>query len=71
MTGDQGGVKTPLNKIKSEDLEINKGVELLLRNKNRRREEPKTFIWKFRKMLSFFGREIHLSFDVQLDIKKT
>ena len=66
-----GRRKNTSNKIKSEDLEINKGVELLLRNKNRRREEPKTFIWKFRKMLSFFGREIHLSFDFQLDLKKT
>ena len=57
MTGDLEDEKKNLNKDKP--LEINKGVELLLRN---RRETPKskTFQAKF----SFFKREIILSLDI-------
>lgn len=50
--------------------QINRGVELLLRNKNRRREEPKTFQLKFGKMISLFKRELHLLIDFQLDFKR-
>ena len=71
MTGDQGGVKTPLNKIKSEDLEINRGVELLLRNRRRKPERPKTFQVKFGNLFSFFDREIVFHFNFYLDIRKT
>ena len=50
MTDDQEEEKSDLNK---DDSEINKGVELLLRN--RRREEPsKTFQVKF----CIFNREV-------------
>ena len=59
MTEDQEDEKKVLNKDK---LEINRGFELLLRNR-RRKPKPKTFEVKF----SFMNREITLS----LDIKKS
>ena len=58
-----------LNKDTSGVPEINRGTELLLRNR-RRKPEPKTFQVKFGKMISFFKREFHLSFDIIFDIKK-
>jgi len=58
MTDDQEEEKRPLN---NDDSDINKGVELLLRN--RRREEPsKTFQVKF----CIFNREVTF----YLNIKK-
>ena len=59
MTEDQEGAAKDLNNDKPE---INKGVELLLRNR-RKKPQPKTFEVKF----SFMNREITLS----LDIKKS
>ena len=56
--------KSPLNKNKEETpLTINRGVELLLRNKRRRkrRPRPKTFQVEF----SFFNWEITLSLDIK------
>jgi hypothetical protein len=61
--------KLVLNKQTSEAPEINRGAELLLRNR-RKKPEPKTFQVKFGKMISFFKREFHLSFDIMFDIKK-
>ena len=60
MTEKEEDEKRILNKDKPE---INKGVELLLRNRRKKPEASKTFQVKF----SFFGREITLS----LDIKKS
>lgn len=58
-----------LNKDESDDsLKINRGVELLLRNK--RRETPKTFQTKFKKMVSLFRKEFHFFLDIQFDIRK-
>lgn len=58
-----------LNNHESDDsLKINRGVELLLRNK--RREPPKTFQTKFRKMVSLFHKEFHFFLDIQFDIRK-
>ena len=57
MTDDQEDAKKDLNK--DESLEINRGVELLLRNR-RTKPKPKTFQVKF----SFFNREIALSLDI-------
>ena len=57
MTDDQEDVKKDLNKDESQ--EINRGVELLLRNR-RKKPKPKTFQVKF----SFFRREIILSLDI-------
>ena len=59
MTEDQEEEKKTLNKDK---LEINRGFELLLRNR-RKKPKPKIFEVKF----SFMNREITLS----LDIKKS
>ena len=60
MTENREGAKKTLNKDKP--LEINRGVELLLRNR-RKKPKSKTFQVKF----SFFKRQITLS----LDIKKS
>ena len=67
MTKDQDGAKSKLNK---NDPEINRGVELLLRNRRRRSEKPKTFQVKFGKMISLFRREFHFFIDFHFDIKK-
>ena len=68
--GNQEGGKLKLNKTQSDSPEINRGVELLLRNRRKPKPEPKTFQMKFGKMVSFLKREIHLSFDIVFDIKK-
>ena len=57
VTEDQAGEKRTLNKSKPE---INRGVELLLRNR-RKRSTPKTFEVKF----SFFNKEITFSLDIK------
>ena len=63
--------KLVLNNNTSDPPEVNRGVELLLRNKRRKPPEaPKTFQLRFGKMVSFLNREIHFSFDMILDIKK-
>ena len=61
MTEDQEDEKKDLNN--DTPLEINRGVELLLRNRRKKPEASKTFQVEF----SFFKREITLS----LDIKKS
>ena len=58
MTDGPEDEKKELNKDKP--LEINRGVELLLRNR-RKKPKPKTFQVKF----SFFKRQITLSLDIQ------
>ena len=67
---DQEEKENLLNK-KTNDLplEIDRGVELLLRNKKGRRE-PKTLQFKLGKMISLFKREFHFNIDLSLDIKK-
>ena len=72
MTEDLEEEKSPLNKSKSDEdsRKINKGVELLLRNK-RRVSKPKTFQAKFGNMVSFFNMEIEFYLDFHLDIKKS
>ena len=57
MKEDQEEEKKDLNKDK---LEINRGVELLLRNR-RKKPKPKTFEVKF----SFFNKEITFSLDIK------
>ena len=68
MTADREDEKKTLNKDKP--LEINRGVELLLRNRRRKPEAPKTFQVKFGNMFSFFRREIVFHFNFYLDIRK-
>ena len=57
VTEDQEDAKKDLNNDKPE---INRGVELLLRNR-RKKPKSKTFQVKF----SFFNREITLSLDIK------
>ena len=66
MTKDQEDVKNNLNK---DEPQINRGVELLLRNR-RKAPEPKTFQVKFGKMVSLFRREFNFHLELHLDIKK-
>jgi hypothetical protein len=67
MINDQEGRKRKLN---NSDSEINRGIELLLRNNRRKSERPKTFQMKFGKIISLLKREIHLFFEFHLDIRK-
>ena len=72
MTEDNNGEEKSLNKIKSEPIEINRGFELMLRHRNRRRKKlrPKTFHIMFGKVISLFKREIRVQFELSIDIKK-
>ena len=67
MTEDQEDAKSSLNKS---DTHINRGVELLLRNRRRKPDPPKTFQVKFGKMVSLFRREIVFHLNFYLDIRK-
>ena len=69
MTEDQEDEKKDLNKDKP--LEINRGVELLLRNRRKKPDKPKTFQVKFGKLISLWNREIVFHVNVYLDIRKT
>ena len=67
VTEDQAGEKRTLNKDKPE---LNRGVELLLRNRRRKPDPPKTFQVKFGNMIAFFKREVVFHFNFYLDIRK-
>jgi hypothetical protein len=67
MTKGKGDAKRKLN---NSEPEINRGVELLLRKRRRKSEEPKTFQMRFGKMISLFRREIHILFEFHLDVRK-
>ena len=69
MTEDREDEKKDLNKDKP--LEINRGVELLLRNRRKKPDKPKTFQVKFGKLISLWNREIVFHVNVYLDIRKT
>ena len=66
MTKDQGDAKSKLN---NPEPQINRGVELLLRNR-RRSERPKTFQVRFGKMISLFHREFHFFIEFHFDVRK-
>ena len=52
-----------------EKLEINRGVELLLRNPNRRGpSEKRTFQIKYGNVIDFFNKEIVFHFNFYLDV---
>ena len=71
VTKNQEGGKKPLNKDESNlPPKMNRGVELLLRNKRRKLPTPRTFQVKFGNMIGFFNREIHFYFEFHLDFKK-
>jgi hypothetical protein len=67
MTEDQEEEKRKLNKS---EPQINRGVELLLRNRRRKSLQPKTFQVKFGKMISLFRREFHFFIEFHFDIRK-
>jgi hypothetical protein len=67
MIDDPAGEKRKLNKS---EPQINRGVELLLRNKRRRESKPKTFQVKFGKMISLFHREFHFFIEFNFDVRK-
>ena len=67
MTKDQGDERSKLNKSESQ---INRGVELLLRNRRKKSERPKTFQVKFGKMISLLRREFHFFIEFHIDIRK-
>ena len=67
VTEDQEGEKSKLNKP---EPEINRGIELMLRNRRKKPEPPKTFQVKFGKMVSLFRREIVFHLNFYLDIRK-
>ena len=67
MTKDQEEEKSNLNNDKPQ---INRGVELLLRNRRRSPLKPKTFQVTFGKLIALWNREIVFHFDFYLDIRK-
>tara|TARA_B100001175_G_C19050896_1_gene421966 strand:- start:39 stop:248 length:210 start_codon:yes stop_codon:yes gene_type:complete len=68
MTEDQEEEKKILN---NPELQINRGVELLLRNRrNKPPKKPKTFQIKFGNLISLWKREIVFHFDFYLDVNK-
>ena len=67
MTEDQEEEKRNLNKDKPE---MNRGVELLLRNRRRKPERPKTFQVKFGKLSALWNREIVFHINFYFDIRK-
>ena len=58
------------NKLNKDEPQINRGVELLLRNRRRIPEQPKTFQVKFGQMVTLFRREFTFHLNLYLDIKK-
>ena len=66
MINDQEEERSKLNKS---EPQINRGVELLLRNR-RRSSAPKTFQVKFGKMISLFRREFHFFIEFNFDVRK-
>ena len=56
--------------LNNDETHINRGVELLLRNRRSKPAPPKTFQIKFGKMISFLRREIVFHFNFYQDIRK-
>jgi len=67
MIDDQEDARSKLNKS---EPQINRGIELLLRNRRGRSEKPKTFQVKFGKMISLFHREFHFFIEFHFDVRK-
>ena len=58
------------NKLNKSQPQINRGIELLLRNRRKKPEPSKTFQVRFGKMVTLFRREIVLHLNFYLDIRK-
>lgn len=67
MINDQGDEKRNLN---NHGPQINRGIELLLRNRRSKSLKPKTFQLKFGKMISLLNREFHFYFEFHIDTRK-
>ena len=67
VTEGQAEEKKSLNNDKPH---INRGVELLLRNRRKKPDPPKTFQVKFGKLIALWNREIIFHFNFYLDIRK-
>jgi len=67
MTEDLEDAKSKLNK---DDPQMNRGVELLLRNRRRKSQRPKIFQVRFGKMISLFRREFHFYIEFHFDVRK-
>jgi len=67
MTEDREDAKNILN---NHETNINRGVELLLRNRRNKPDPPKTFQVKFGNMIALFKREIVFHLNFYLDIRK-
>ena len=67
MINDQGDERSKLN---NSEPQINRGIELLLRNRRRKSLRPKTFQVKFGKMISLLRREFHFFIEFHFDIRK-
>ena len=64
------GEEEEKKKLNNHNSHVNRGVELLLRNRRKKPEPPKTFQVKFGKMVSLFRREIVFHLNFYLDIRK-
>jgi hypothetical protein len=67
MTENQDDEKNNLN---NHEPHTNRGVELLLRNRRKKSEPPKTFQIKFGKMISLLRREFVIHLNFYLDVRK-
>lgn len=67
MKKDLGGERSNLNKS---DPQINRGIELLLKDRRKKERKPKTFQIKFGKMISLFRREFHFFIELHFDVNK-
>ena len=56
--------------LNNSETNINRGVELLLRNRRGKPDPPKTFQIKFGNMVALFRREIVFHLNFYLDIRK-
>ena len=56
--------------LNNSETNINRGVELLLRNRRGKPDPPKTFQIKFGNMVALFKREIVFHLNFYLDIRK-
>lgn len=67
MKNDQEDEKKKLN---NSEPQINRGIELLLRDRRRKSSKPKTFQVKFGKMISLFRREFHFFIEFHFDVRQ-
>ena len=59
------------NSLNNDKLQINRGEELLLRNRRKEKpEKPKTFQVKFGTLIALWNREIVFHLNFYLDIRK-